>query len=318
SALIKRGDLDEKAGSTLLLYDVPGTAAQRVLVVSLGPSGEFGDKAFRDAVSGAAKALGAGKAGNAAVTLAAIDVPGRSEAWRMQEASRLLADGLYRFAAPKTNGRKKPEQGARDIALIGSENGSEEIDAAVRRGAAIAEGMALAKDLGNLPANVCNPEYFAETARRLGKELPIEVEVLEREDMAKLGMHAALSVGRASDNPCKLVVMRYRGGGDGAKPIVLVGKGVTFDTGGISLKPGEDLDMMKYDMCGAACVFGAIKTVARLELPLDVVVIVNAVENMPGGNASRPGDVVTSMSGQTIEILNTDAEGRLGLCDVLT
>src|SRR5690606_31191624 len=131
-------------------------------------------------------------------------------------------------------------------------------------------------------------------------------------------MHAALSVGRASDNPCKLVVMRYRGGGDGAKPIVLVGKGVTFDTGGISLKPGEDLDMMKYDMCGAAAVYGAIKTAARLELPINLVVLVNAVENMPGGNASRPGDVVTSMSGQTIEILNTDAEGRLGLCDVLT
>lgn len=318
SAPIKRGDLESKAGATLLLHDLPGIAAQRVLVVSLGPREEFGDKAFRDALTGTAKALGNGKAVDAAVTLAAIDVPGRPAAWRIQEASRMLADGLYRFDAPKMNGQKKLDQGVRKVTFVSSDDVTDEIETAVRRGTAIAEGMALARDLGNLPANVCNPEYFAETARRMAQELPIEVEVLEREDMAKLGMHAALSVGRASDNPCKLIVMRYRGADESVKPIVLIGKGVTFDTGGISLKPGDDLDMMKYDMCGAASVFGAMETVARLGLPLNVVVIVNAVENMPGGNATRPGDVVRSMSGQTIEILNTDAEGRLGLCDVLT
>jgi leucyl aminopeptidase len=178
--------------------------------------------------------------------------------------------------------------------------------------------MALAKDLGNLPGNVCNPAYLADTARSLGKEFGLAVEILEREDMAKLGMGSALSVGRASDQPCKFIVMRYEGAAKDRKPIVLVGKGVTFDTGGVSLKPGDDLDMMKYDMCGAAAVFGALKTAARLKLPLNLVGIVGAVENMPGGNASRPGDVVTSMSGQTIEILNTDAEGRLVLCDALT
>ncbi len=318
SGLIKRGDLETKAGATLLLHDVPGIAAERVLVVSLGPAEKLGDKAFRDALSGAAKALGSGKATDAAVTLAAIDLPGRSAAWRVREAGRMLADGLYRFDTPKTNGQSEPDRGVRKIALVGGDDVTEEIETAVRRGAAIAEGMALARDLGNLPANVCTPEYFAETARRMAKELPIEVEVLEREDMARLGMDAALSVGRASDSPCKLIVMRYRGGRDGAKPIVLIGKGVTFDTGGISLKPGENLDMMKYDMCGAASVFGTMEAVARLELPIDLVVAVNAVENMPGGNATRPGDVVRSMSGQTIEILNTDAEGRLGLCDVLT
>ncbi|HEX6992843.1 MAG TPA: leucyl aminopeptidase [Gammaproteobacteria bacterium] len=318
SALVKRGDLGGKAGSTLLLHDVAGIAAERVLVVGLGPRDAFGDKAFRDALTGAARALRDGKATDAAVTLAAIDLPNRSAAWRIRETGRMLADGLYRFDAPKTNGATTVDRGVRKIALVGGDDVTAEIEDAVRRGAAIAEGMALARDLGNLPANVCNPEYFAETARRMGQELPIEVEVLEREDMAKLGMNAALSVGRASDNPCKLIVMRYRGGGDGAKPIVLIGKGVTFDTGGISLKPGEDLDMMKYDMCGAASVFGAMQTVARLGLPINLVVAVNAVENMPGGNATRPGDVVRSMSGQTIEILNTDAEGRLGLCDVLT
>lgn len=318
TALIQRGDFGSDAGSTLLLYDLPGITAQRVLLVSLGPAEEFGDKAFREALNGAAKALDEGKASDAAVTLAAIDVPQRSAAWRMQESSRTLADGLYRFAGAKTDAQQKHERGAREITLVSNDEVTEEIDTAVRRGAAIAEGIALARNLGNLPANVCTPEYFVEIARGLGQKLPIEVEVLERDDMAKLGMHAALAVGRASDHPCKLVVMRYRGGGEGARPIVLVGKGVTFDTGGISLKPGENLDMMKYDMCGAAAVFGAMLAVARLRLPINVVVAVNAVENMPGGNAARPGDVVTSMSGQTIEILNTDAEGRLGLCDVLT
>ena len=159
---------------------------------------------------------------------------------------------------------------------------------------------------------------MAETAQALGKEFKLEVEVLERADMEKLGMGSALSVGRASHEPCKFIVMHYRGGAAKAKPIVLIGKGLTFDTGGISLKPGDDLDMMKYDMAGGGSVLGVMKTIARLALPLNVVGIVGAVENMPGGNASRPGDVVTSMSGQTIEILNTDAEGRLVLCDALT
>ncbi len=177
--------------------------------------------------------------------------------------------------------------------------------------------MALAKDLGNLPGNICNPSYLAETARALGKEFKFDVEVLEREDMKKLGMGAALSVGQGSAQPCKFIVMNYKRGGK-AQPVVLVGKGVTFDTGGISLKPGANMDEMKFDMCGAASVFGAMKTVARLELPINVVAIVPAVENMPGSNATRPGDVVTSMSGQTIEVLNTDAEGRMTLADALT
>jgi len=188
----------------------------------------------------------------------------------------------------------------------------------VRRGQAVAEGMALTKDLGNLGGNVCNPAYLARTAQALGQEFKFAVDVLERDDMEKLGMGSALSVGRASYQPCKFIVMHYRGGEETAKSIVLVGKGVTFDTGGISLKPGADLDEMKYDMSGGGSVLGTFKTIARLALPINIVGIVPAVENMPGGNASRPGDVVTSMSGQTIEILNTDAEGRLALCDALT
>ncbi|HEY8521520.1 MAG TPA: leucyl aminopeptidase [Gammaproteobacteria bacterium] len=318
AAVLRREDLGRKAGSTLMLYDLPGTAAERVLLVSLGEPAELDDKRFRAALEGAAKALGTGRARDAAVALADVEVPGRTLAWRVQQAARILADGAYRFDAPKQTNGEPAELGPRSIVLLVPEDPSAELEAAARRGQVIAGGMALARDLGNLPGNVCNPEYLADTARALGEELGINVDVLERDEMAKLGMQAALSVGRASDHPCKFIVMDYRGGERDAKPIVLVGKGVTFDTGGISLKPGDDLDMMKYDMCGAAAVFGAMQTAARLRLPINVVGIVNAVENMPGGNATRPGDVVTSMAGLTIEVLNTDAEGRLGLCDALT
>jgi leucyl aminopeptidase len=315
SAVIKRGDLEEKPGATLLLHDLPGAEADRVLLVSLGKRDDFGDKAFRDSLIGTARALANGAARDAVVTLADIAVPGRSLAWRVQQATRLIADGSYRFNAPGNN--QKKERGVRKVTLLTAEKITDEVKSAVSRGQAIAEGVALAKDLGNLPGNVCNPPYLADAARALGKEFKLGVEVLEREDMRKLGMGAALSVGQASAQPCKFIVMQHRGGGK-AKPIVLVGKGVTFDTGGISLKPGANMDEMKFDMCGAASVFGAMKTVARMGLPLNVIGIIGAVENMPGGNATRPGDVVTSMSGQTIEILNTDAEGRLVLADALT
>jgi leucyl aminopeptidase len=320
SALIKRGDLDQKAGATLLLHDLPGIAAERVLLVSLGKRDEYGDKAFRDAVSGAAKVLASGAAKDAAGTLAGVELPGRSLAWRLRQASRLIVDAAYRFNAPRAakSDKQEPERGARKIALLIADPVNAELESAVRRGQAIAEGLALAKDLGNLPGNVCNPTYLADTAQALGKEFKFKVEVLERDDMEKLGMGSALSVGRGSHQPCKFIVMHYRGGQASAKPIVLVGKGITFDTGGISLKPGDDLDMMKFDMSGAGSVLGAFKTIARLALPINVVGLVVAAENMPGGSASRPGDVVTSMSGQTIEILNTDAEGRLMLCDALT
>jgi leucyl aminopeptidase len=317
SAVIKRGDLDEKAGATLLLHDLPGAEAERVLLVSLGKRSEFGDKPFRDAISGAAKALANSAAKDAVVTLADIEVPRRSQAWRVQQASRLITDGAYRFNAPGANNKDKKERGVQKVTLLTAEKVNDLAKAALRRGQAIAEGVALAKDLGNLPGNVCHPPFLADTARALGKEFGFKVEVLEREDMRKLGMGSALSVGQASAQPCKFIVMQYRGGGK-TKPVVLIGKGVTFDTGGISLKPGANMDEMKFDMCGAASVLGAMKTVGRLKLPINVVALIPAAENMPGGNASRPGDVVTSMSGQTIEILNTDAEGRLGLADALT
>jgi leucyl aminopeptidase len=320
STVIRLGDLGERPGSTLLLHGVTGIEADRVLLVSLGPLATFGERAFRDAVQGAGKVLAGSRAEEAAVALANIDVPGRSLAWRLQIATQLIADAAYRFASPwaEPEGNGSRRTGTRRIELYAPRGAAPQLDTAIRRGLAIAEGMALARDLGNLPGNICSPLYLADTARELGTAFHFDVDVLEREDMRRLGMGAALAVGQASAHPCKFIVMHYKGGGTADAPIVLVGKGVTFDTGGISLKPGANMDEMKFDMCGAAAVLGAVKSAARLALPINVIGLIPAVENMPGGNATRPGDVVRSMSGQTIEILNTDAEGRLALADALT
>lgn len=302
TAILKLGDLGKRAGATLLLHNLQGLSAERILLVSLGSRDLYGDKTFRDALNGAARALAAGTAADAAVTLADIELPGRSLAWRLRQASQLLIDGAYRFIGPMTTSAALEEQkrGAHRVVLLISGPVSPEDGCALRRGQAIADGMALARDLGNLPGNLCNPPFLAKTARALGREFGFEVEVLERDDMKELGMGAALAAGPTSGHPCKFIVMHYVGGESAARPIVLVGKGVTSD------------------MCGAAAVFGAIKVVARLRLALSVVGIVPAIEILPGGNATRPGDVVTSMSGQTIEIVGTDAEGRLALADALT
>ncbi|MCC7270776.1 MAG: leucyl aminopeptidase, partial [Rhodocyclaceae bacterium] len=190
--------------------------------------------------------------------------------------------------------------------------------AALAQGAAIAQGMDLTRELGNLPANICTPSYLAQQARKLAKEFGLKCEVLDRARMERLGMGSLLSVARGSHQPPRFIVLQYQGGKAGTKPVVLVGKGITFDTGGISLKPGAEMDEMKYDMSGAASVLGTFRALAAMKLPLNVVGLIPTTENMPGGAATRPGDIVTSMSGQTIEILNTDAEGRLILCDALT
>jgi leucyl aminopeptidase len=189
---------------------------------------------------------------------------------------------------------------------------------ALAEGLAIAAGVELAKDLGNLPGNICTPGYLADQAGQLARAHGLTVDVLDRPDMEKLGMNTLLSVARGSHEPPKFIVLRHAGGPAGAKPVVLVGKGITFDSGGISLKPGPEMDEMKFDMCGAASVLGALKSAALMNLPLNLIGVIPATENMPGGSATKPGDIITSMSGQTVEILNTDAEGRLILCDALT
>ena len=341
SGLLDSGELDAKAGSSLLLHGLAGFAAERVLLVSLGSAGAFADKPWRDALSVMGKALAATPAKDGAIVFdAAALPPGRDAVGALRQASRIIADSAYQFDAPRaasSDKKAKKERGARKIAFLISgtpeEVSGKALEEAIHQGQAIAEGMALTKDLANLGANVCTPSYLADTARALGKQFKFDVEVLDRDEMEKLGMGALLSVARGARQVPRFIVMRYSGGkaGDkahkgkhnksgksGARPIVLVGKGITFDSGGISLKPGAEMDEMKFDMCGAASVIGAFKTLARMALPLDVIGIVPATENMPGGDASRPGDVVRSMSGQTIEILNTDAEGRLILCDALT
>ena len=320
AALIKRGDLEDKAGSTLLLPDLPGVQAERVLLVSLGKEDELGDKTWRDALAAAAKALAATPAKDAVIALADVELDKRALPWRLQQSARILADGAYRFDALKSDKDKKDKKhrGAKKLVLLVTSELTAELDTAVLQGHAIATGMALAKDLGNLPGNICTPTHLAETAESLGKQHKFDVEVLDRDDMEKLGMGSFLSVARGSHQPPKFIVMHYKGGKAKAKPVVLVGKGITFDTGGISLKPAAEMDEMKYDMCGAASVLGTFKAVAQMGLPINLVGLIPTTENMPGGGATKPGDVVTSMSGQTIEVLNTDAEGRLILCDALT
>ena len=321
--LIERGDLSGKAGSSLVLHDLPGTACARALLVGLGKRDDFGDKAYAAALRNALKALAQTGAEDAVVYLTTLAVGERSPAWKVRQALIAAGDASYRFDQFKSS--PADERALTHLAFAVAKDGEQKAaETALTQGLAIAEGCALARDLGNLPGNVCTPEYLARTARELADEFGLELEVLEREDMEQLGMHSLLSVAKGSRQAPKLIVAHYRGapakkGGKKNKgPLVLVGKGITFDSGGISLKPGEGMDEMKFDMCGPASVLGTLKTVAQLALPIDLTVIVPATENMPDGAASKPGDIVASLSGQSIEILNTDAEGRLILCDALT
>ena len=318
-SLLRRGDLEGKPGQSLLLFNVPEAPCERVLLIGCGREREIDDRRFRKIAAHAAAALNDTGAGEAVTYLTDLAVKSRDLNWKIRQIVEAVEEARYRFDALKSK-KDAPRRPLRKIIL--SVPGRRELsdgERAVREGVAIAAGVALAKNLGNLPPNLCTPSYLAEQAQALAGEFPaLRVEVLEEADMERLGMGALLSVTRGSAQPAKLIRLDYRQGLATAKPQVLIGKGVTFDTGGISLKPGEGMDEMKYDMCGAASVLGTLRACAELKLPLNVVGLIPAVENMPGGRASRPGDIVTSLSGQTIEILNTDAEGRLILCDAMT
>ena len=318
SAILKRGDMDGKAGTTLLLHDVPATQGERVLLVGLGKEKEFRDREYAAAIRCAVKALGETGATDSTLYLTEVAVKKRSAAWRIRQATIVAQETLYRFEQFKsTKNRVLPPLRELTFAV---ERRSELATGrkALDQGLAIAAGVTLARTLGNLPGNVCTPTYLAETASQLAGEHGLDCQVLERDAMEALGMGSLLSVAKGSHQPPKLIVLHYRGARPDEKPLVLVGKGITFDSGGISLKPGAEMDEMKFDMCGAASVLGTLKAVAQMKLAINLTVIVPSAENMPGGSASKPGDIVTSMSGQTIEILNTDAEGRLILCDALT
>ena len=316
--VLAQGDLAGKAGSTLLLQKVPGLAAERVLLVSLGERGEFGVPAFREAVRGAASALKGIGARDAVLYATDLVVRARGLPWAVRNAALGLRDAFYRFDQLKT--QKKPAAPALasvTLAVAGAPV-TLQAQAALKEAVATADGADLARTLGNLPPNICTPAYLAEEAKKLAKQFKLGIEVLERKDMERLGMGALLAVTNGSRQPPKLIVLRYAGAAKSRKPLVLIGKGITFDTGGISLKPGAEMDEMKFDMSGAGSVLGAIRALAGMRAPVNVIGVVPTCENMPDGAASRPGDIVTTMSGQTVEILNTDAEGRLILCDALT
>jgi leucyl aminopeptidase len=312
-------DLPGRAGATLLLRGLPGVAAERVLLVGLGERKEFAEGAFRDAVRGAAAALRELGAKDAAFYLVDLKVGSRPVAWNVRHAVLGLREAFYRFDQLKTQKKGSPPALAAVTLPVSS---SPALQGALGEAIATAEGAALARTLGNLPPNICTPAYLAAEAGKIARQFKLGLQVLEKNDMEKLGMGALLAVARASHQPPKLIVLRYSGAAKGKKPraplLALVGKGITFDTGGISLKPAGEMDEMKYDMSGAASVLGAIHALAAMKAPVNVVGVIPACENMPGGAAAKPGDVVTTLSGQTVEILNTDAEGRLILCDALT
>jgi leucyl aminopeptidase len=308
-------DLPARTGATLLLRALPGVAAERVLLVSLGERKTYGETAYRDAVRAAGSALRELGAKEAALFLVDGRVGTRPVAWNVRHAVLGLREAFYRFDELKSQMKAPASALARVLLPIG---GGAALEAALDEAQATADGVALARTLGNLPSNICTPAYLADQAKKLAREFKLGLEVLERRDMEKLGMGAFLAVTRASREPPKLIVLRYAGAAKSRKPLVLVGKGITFDTGGISLKPAAEMDEMKFDMSGAGSVLGALRALAGMRAPVNVVGVIPTCENMPGGAATKPGDVVTTLSGQTVEILNTDAEGRLILCDALS
>ncbi|HET7159495.1 MAG TPA: leucyl aminopeptidase [Burkholderiales bacterium] len=315
--IVRRGDMNGKSGASLLLHNVTGVKAERVLLAGLGPQSEFNVRQYREALAAAIRAINATAAKDAELHLTALALKGRDARFRVQQAITIAHETAYRFEAMKS-GKDSREPALKQLILVVDKAEVRAAEIAATQSVAVSQGMALTKDLGNLPPNVCTPRYLATQARELAKRYRMKVEVLERDDMAKLGMRTLLAVALGSAEPPKFIVLEHRGGARGSKPVVLVGKGVTFDTGGISIKPSAEMDEMKFDMSGAGTVLGVMKAVGELNLPLNVIGLIPATENMPGGRATRPGDIVKSMSGQTVEILNTDAEGRLILCDALT
>jgi leucyl aminopeptidase len=315
--IIKAGDMDGKNGSTLFLHEVSGIGASRVLLVGLGKQDAFTQKAYGDALRAAWRALLGTKVVQVTFTLAQAPIKERTSDWAVRAAILALRELTYRFTQMKS----KPDTTARALKrIVFTVDPVDEKLAklSAKQGAALANGMDLTRDLGNLPGNVCTPTYLANTAKKLAKDWKLKVEVLGQKQMEALKMGSLLSVAKGSVEPPHFIVLQYHGGSAKAAPVVLVGKGITFDTGGISLKPGDSMDEMKYDMCGAGSVLGTLRAVAEMGLKLNVVGIIPTCENMPSGTATKPGDIVTSMSGTTIEILNTDAEGRLILADALT
>ncbi|HEX9174137.1 MAG TPA: leucyl aminopeptidase [Telluria sp.] len=315
TAALKSGDISGKAGSTLLLRGVAGTSAARILLVGMGPDDSVSEKNFSSGVSAAMKAFGSLGAADAIIAFPLTEVKERDQEWALRAIVNAAFEAEFRSDAQKSKKEPAPA-GVRKLTLAAP--ATPQMKATLAQAIAVANGMTLTKELGNLSANVCTPTYLANTARKLGADYGFDIEVLERKQLEALKMGSFLSVAAGTDEPPKFIVLKHMGGKPKDAPVVLVGKGITFDTGGISIKPGPGMDEMKYDMCGAGSVLGTFRAIGEMGLKLNVIGIIAATENMPSANATKPGDIVTSMNGLTIEILNTDAEGRLVLCDALT
>jgi leucyl aminopeptidase len=318
SRALKNSDFDGAPGATLMLFDVDGIGAARVLLLGAGNNGKLNTSEFRKSMQNALERLCSAGIADATVFVSELSVDDNNEEWVATQIAALAVAAAYRFDVMKSDTENKTGKSLSRVNLGVKGKPSRQTQKALDRGRAIGEGVNLARDLGNLPPNICTPDYLARQARKMTRTHKLRVKVLDVAQMKKLGMGSLLAVAQGSRQPAKLICIEHRGGPAKQKPVVLVGKGVTFDTGGISLKPSSEMDEMKYDMSGAGSVFGTMHSVSMMKLPLNVVGVIPAVENMPDGLATRPGDIVTSMSGQTIEILNTDAEGRLILCDALT
>ncbi|WP_109077193.1 leucyl aminopeptidase [Aggregatibacter kilianii] len=320
SRLVESGEIGGKLGQTALLRHVPNVTAARVLVVGCGKAGELNERQYKQLMQKTAQALKETQAKSAVSFLTEIQLNQRDLYWNIRFAVETLEQDSYQFTQFKSQKTAEKSTALSEVTFNVGADDQATAEQAIQHGAAIALGVRLAKDVANCPPNVCNPTYLADKALDLAKTSPlIKTTIINEAEMEKLGMGAYLAVSRGAHNEAKLSVMEYRNASNpNAKPIVLVGKGLTFDAGGISLKPAADMDEMKYDMCGAASVYGVMNALAQLQLPLNVIGVMAGCENLPDGNAYRPGDILTTMNGLTVEVLNTDAEGRLVLCDTLT
>ncbi|WP_299729108.1 leucyl aminopeptidase [uncultured Endozoicomonas sp.] len=318
AGLLKRGDLEFKAGHSLMLLHTHHAPFERLLLVALGEKNTpLSEADFRKLLANLTGQLKAIKSKDITIAIDELAVAEKSHQWVTRQLVEAVEYAFYQFSQYKNDGGKDPA--LKKVVLLTDRKNADEVKAGLAEGQAIGSGRNVARTLGNLPGNICHPTYLADEAKALAKRhAKLTTKILNEKQMSDLGMSSLLSVSAGSEQEARLICMEFKNGKRGAKPLVLLGKGITFDTGGISLKPGAAMDEMKFDMCGAASVFGVMNAIIDLDLPLNVIGMVAAAENMPSGKATRPGDIVTSMSGKTIEILNTDAEGRLVLCDALT
>ncbi|MDM3867630.1 leucyl aminopeptidase [Proteus faecis] len=320
SALLRRGELEGKVGQSLLLHHVPNILSERVLLIGCGKERELDERQYKQIIQKTINTLNETGSMEAVCFLTELHVKGRNNYWKVRQAVETAKDCLYTFDQLKSNKTELRRPLRKMVFNVPTRRELPSGERAIAHGLAIASGIKACKDLANMPPNICNAAYLASQARQLADSSSnVSTRVIGEEQMKELNMNAYLAVGQGSQNESLMSIIEYKGNKDPeARPIVLVGKGLTFDSGGISIKPADGMDEMKYDMCGAATVYGVMRVVAELQLPINVIGVLAGCENMPGGKAYRPGDILTTMSGQTVEVLNTDAEGRLVLCDTLT